>query len=77
MNNIVIVPVVKQLTNLQIVGINVTLNYNAVVSAVLTNEEGLNITYNLLMDQPTYEQWGSDDTFVENWVLNQLGLQRA
>lgn len=77
MTNVSIVPVVKELTKLQILGVNVSLNRDAYLSASLVNDEGVKISYTLYMDTQTYEQWGSDDEFVINWTLDQLGLQKA
>jgi hypothetical protein len=77
MTTISIVPVTKELTTLQILGINVSLNLDAVVSVCVTNEGSLKEYYTLLMDTETYSQWGDDDTFVISWTLEQLGLQPA
>ena len=32
---------------------------------------------NLPMDQATYDQWGTDDEFVVDWGLDQLGFTKA
>ena len=32
---------------------------------------------NLYMDQETYDGWGNDDTYAEDWSLEQLGFTRA
>jgi hypothetical protein len=29
---------------------------------------------NLSMPQESYDQWGTDDTYVTDWVLTELGL---
>lgn len=77
MTNVSIVPVVKELTNLQILGINVSLNRDAIISVCITDGGSLKEHYTLLMDTQTYEQWGTNDDFVINWTLDQLGLTKA
>lgn len=77
MTNVSIVPVVKELTNLQILGINVSLNRDAIISVCITDGASLKEYYTLLMDTQTYEQWGTNDDFVINWTLDQLGLTKA
>jgi len=32
---------------------------------------------NLPMDQATYDQWGTDDEYVVDWGLEQLGFTKA
>lgn len=32
---------------------------------------------NLTMDQETYANWGTDDEYVIDWALNQLGFVKA
>lgn len=32
---------------------------------------------NLHMEQAVYDQWGTDDSFVTNWVMTQLSLTPA
>lgn len=32
---------------------------------------------NLHMTQETYDAWGTDDTYVINWVITELGLTPA
>jgi len=77
MTTISIVPVTKELTTLQILGINVSLNMDAVVSVSVSDGGSLKEYHTLLMDTETYSQWGDDDTFVISWTLEQLGLQPA
>lgn len=77
MTNVSIVPVVKELTILQILGINVSLYRDAIISACVTDGGSLKEYYTLVMDTETYDQWGSDDEFVINWTLEQLGLTKA
>ena len=45
-----------------------------------TNEEGevspgaMVLEGNLHMPQETYDQWGTDDSFVTDWAANELGV---
>lgn len=47
------------------------------------DEQGVNVPGamlmdgNLPMDQDTYDQWGTDDEFVVDWGLDQLGFTKA
>ena len=31
----------------------------------------------LVLEQPDYSNWGTDDQFIVNWTLQQLGLIRS
>jgi len=50
-----------------------------------TDEEGVDtlspgsvlLEGNLSMPQETYDQWGTDDSFVTDWALSELSLSRA
>ena len=50
-----------------------------------TDEEGVEtlspgsvlLEGNLSMPQETYDQWGTDDSFVTDWALSELSLSRA
>jgi hypothetical protein len=70
-------PVTKELNSLYILDVNVRLDNTATVIALVTNEENLGVQYQLLMDSEAYSQWGNDDNYVINWVLNELNLTRA
>jgi hypothetical protein len=53
------------------------------VFAQTQDEEGNNIPGamlidgNLPMDQTTYDAWGTDDDYVVNWGLQELGFVKA
>ena len=50
-----------------------------------TDEEGVDtlspgsvlLEGNLSMPQETYNQWGTDDSFVTDWALSELSLSKA
>jgi len=49
-------------------------------SEVNANELGptkLVLEGDLIMDQETYANWGTDDEYVIDWALNQLGFTKA
>lgn len=73
--NIQIKPAPRFLTTLTIGGINVSLEQNAIVSGSIVGDNGLRENFSLLMDNETYSQWGSNDSFVIDWTLEQLGLE--
>ena len=62
---------------LYIVNVSVRLDNSATITAFITNEEGMGIQHQLEMDSETYAGWGNDDEYVVNWVLTELGLERA
>lgn len=74
--NIEIKPAPRFLTTLTIGGINVSLEQNAIVSGSIVGENGLRENYSLLMDNETYSKWGDNDSFVIDWTLEQLGLEK-
>jgi hypothetical protein len=53
------------------------------VFAETTDEEGQSqpgsmlIDGNLPMDQDTYDSWGTDDSVIVTWALNELGFTAA
>lgn len=69
-------PVTKTLDILDIISTTVMLDNSAVISVVVTNNR-ISEAYSLTMDAATYAGWGSDDEYVVNWVLSELGLERA
>jgi hypothetical protein len=69
-------PAPRFLTYLEIAGVNVSLDNSALVSGYVSNPEGLKEPYSLYMDSETYAEWGTDDAFVIDWTLEQLGLER-
>ena len=76
MNKVEIKPITKTLNTLEIIGVSVSLDNSARISYIITGdyfgENGV-----LTMDGATYSAWGSDDDYVINWVLTELGLERA
>lgn len=43
------------------------------INAFLAEESGNRIKrYALRMDQPTYSEWGTDDTFLIDWIKAQV-----
>lgn len=76
MTKIEIKPVSRQLTNLVIGNISVSLNSDAYVSGQIHNDK-LFETFQLYMPSDVYNQWGTNDDFLIDWVLQELGLQRA
>lgn len=75
--NILIKPAPRFLTEVVIGGINVSLEQNAIISGFVTNPQKLRETFSLMMDTATYDMWGTDDEFVVNWTLEQLGFEKA
>jgi hypothetical protein len=74
---------------IQIPTIGTAESINIVVGSInLPCEYGVGIQYqlmanglsalegNLSMSEEIYSQWGTDDNFVIDWVLNELNLQR-
>lgn len=70
-------PVQKTLTLLNIVGINVSLDNSAIIQVSILGENNVSQSVTLFMSPEVYAGWGSSDDYVVNWVLNELGLQRA
>jgi len=65
------------MTELQIIGISISLNQDAYVQVSINGSDKTHQPLTLYMDTETYNQWGNDDNFVENWCLQVLGLERA
>ena len=61
---------------LTIQGINVNLDNSASIIASLEKGDFYQ-TFHLQMDGQAYADWGSDDAYVVDWVLTQLGLTKA
>lgn len=59
----------------KITGVSVTLNEGAIVSYAISDDKSLAMTGTLTMDSETYDNWGSDDSFVTTWALQELGLE--
>ena len=69
-------PVSKSLTQLQILGVNVRLDNSASISYSVVGD-AISESGVLDMDSATYAQWGTDDQFVVDWALAELGLEKA
>jgi hypothetical protein len=67
--------VLRTLDTLNIQGVYINIDKSAYVSCILKNEDGLYESYNLVMDAQTYAGWGSNDDYVINWVMKELGLE--
>lgn len=76
MENIQIKPITKTLNTLQILSISVQLDKSARISYSIMGDE-LSDGGVLTMDGETYAEWGTNDEYVVNWVLTELGLERA
>ena len=65
-------------TSVIIIVLNVDLGISANIDAQLLNAEGSIVEVkSLKLEQPDYSLWGTDDEFVVNWTLQQLGLEKA
>ena len=42
--------------------------------ATVSSPGGMLLEGNLSMPQESYDQWGTDDTYVTDWALTELGL---
>jgi hypothetical protein len=64
-------------TSVRIIVLNVELNVSANIDVQLLNSEGNIVDVkHLTLSQPDYSLWGTDDEFIVNWSLNQLGLTK-
>ena len=53
-------------------------NHSCEISAFLTEANGNRVKrYNLKLEEPEYNQWGEDDTFLIEWICRQCGLNKA
>lgn len=75
--NVSIKPISVSLDTMEIVSVNVNLDNSAIVQTYVKNSTGMGYTNQLFMDTETYLGWGSNDEYVVNWALNQLGLTKA
>lgn len=56
----------------------VKLNVSANVRVLFFTDDRSDIRVkDLVLEQPEYAQWGTDDQFVINWALAQIGVQPA
>ena len=69
-------PVSKTLDMVNINSVGVQLGTSAVISVSVYGAE-VGYSAQLVMSGDDYNSWGDDDTYLENWVLSQLGLERA
>jgi len=80
--SIQIVPVEKPqspivINSVNIVILRVDLGVSADIEAQLLREDGSVVEVKkLTLSQPDYANWGSDDQFVVDWVLTQLGISQ-
>jgi hypothetical protein len=69
-------PIVE--TSVRVIVLSVSLGVSASIQAQLINADGAVVEVkSLLLEQPEYSFWGSDDEFVVNWTLLKLGLTKA
>jgi len=59
----------------RVIVLSVNLGVSASIEAQLLNPDGSVVQVkSLQLVQPEYSFWGSDDNFIINWTLQQLGL---
>jgi hypothetical protein len=76
MEQILITPVTISIVAIQLFSIDVRAHKKAYISgAYLDNAGNRLMSFSLEMPSEIYNQWGDDDSYVESWVLNELGLQ--
>ena len=64
-------------TSVRVIVLSVNLGVSASIQAQLISPDGSVVEVkSLLLEQPDYSFWGTDDNFVVNWTLNQLGLSK-
>jgi hypothetical protein len=64
-------------TAVRVIVLSVDLGMSASIEAQILNSEGVVVEVkHLTLEQPDYSQWGTDDEFVVNWTLTQLGLSK-
>ena len=64
-------------TAVRVIVLNIDLGVSANIDAQLLNPDGSVIEVkHLVLSQPDYSLWGTDDEFVVNWTLIQLGLSK-
>jgi hypothetical protein len=80
MSTINIEPVVKPqepiiMNSISITVTEIELNVKANIRVIFYDNEFNSIkTEYLVLQQPDYSNWGTDDQFIINWTLQQLGL---
>ena len=64
-------------TAVRVLVLSVDLGVSASIDAQILNSEGVVVEVkHLKLEQPDYSLWGTDDEFVVNWTLTQLGLSK-
>ena len=64
-------------TSVRVIVLSVNLGVSANIDAQILNAEGTIVEVkSLLLEQPDYSFWGTDDEFIINWTLRQLGLSK-
>lgn len=64
-------------TAVRVVVLSVDLGVSASIDAQILNSDGVVVEVkHLILGQPDYSLWGTDDDFVVNWTLQQLGLSK-
>jgi hypothetical protein len=68
-------PIVE--TAVRVIVLSVDLGVSASIDAQILDSAGVVVEVkHLKLEQPDYSQWGTDDEFVVNWTLAQLGLSK-
>jgi hypothetical protein len=81
----IIVPTKGTAKYFNIIALNFPMNPTSVtfywqICSEVESEEGVKtpgaalMDGNLTMDQATYDNWGSDDSYVTNWACNELNF---
>jgi len=64
-------------TAVRVIVLSVDLGMSASIDAQILNADGVIAEVkHLKLEQPDYSMWGTDDEFVVNWTLRQLGLTK-
>ena len=64
-------------TSVRVIVLSVNLGVSASIEAQILNANGAVVEVkSLQLVQPEYSFWGTDDEFVVNWTLQQLGLSK-
>jgi hypothetical protein len=72
-----IAPVTVEITDLKI-HVEYVLNAAARIHYTLLHANGTNYEYGtILLTEEEFAAWGTDDSYVEDLILNKLNLQRA
>ena len=62
-------------TSVRIIVLSVELGISANIDAQLLDSQGVIVEVkHLVLQQPDYSNWGTDDQFIVDWTLQQLGL---